>query len=76
MASPITTTGTTLERQVAEVIQAANSLEQSLSEELNQGRFTVTADPETGEVTFSATLICSVSSTGGIISFTPNVYLP
>lgn len=76
MAAPISTTATTLERQLLEVFQAANALESALAENLNQGRFSISVDPESGEVSFSATLRSVVTSAGGVLSIQPEVYIP
>jgi len=76
MAAPITTTATTLEKQVLEVFQAANTLETGLAENLNQGRFSISVDPETGEVSLSAALKSTVTSVAGELKLVPDVYLP
>jgi hypothetical protein len=76
MAAPITTTATTLEKQVLEIFQAANTQETALAENLNQGRFAISVDPESGEVSLSATLKSTVTSVAGELKLVPDVYLP
>lgn len=75
MAAPIATTATTLERQILEVFQAANTLESALAENLNQGRFSISVDPEAGEISLSATLKSTVTSVAGELMIVPDVYM-
>lgn len=78
MASPVTSTATTLEGQILEVVQAANTLEQALAEEDNQDRFSVTFDLDATppQVTISATFDVTVTTSAGKISVQPVAYLP
>jgi hypothetical protein len=76
MAAAITSTATTLEKQILEFFQAANTQEKALSDALNQGRFSISVDPESGEVSMTATLKCTVTSVAGELKLVPDVYLP
>ncbi|MEM9220606.1 MAG: hypothetical protein AAGD25_40585 [Cyanobacteria bacterium P01_F01_bin.150] len=76
MAAAITTTATTLEGQILECVNTANTQESALSDDLNQGLFNVAVDPEGGTVTVTATLNASFVSNGNKLEVTALPYLP
>ena len=76
MAAAITTTATTLEGQILEVVNSANAQEQALSDELNLGLFSVAMDPEGGTVTVTATINATFAASGDALTITAQEYLP
>lgn len=76
MAAAITTTATTLEGQILECVNTANSQESALSDEANRGLFNVAVDPEGGTITLTATLDATFASNGDKLEATAVSYLP
>lgn len=76
MAASVPTTATSLEGQILELLQEANNRESTLTDELNQGRFTVALDLEGQSITVSATFDVSVTNNGGTLAIAPMPYLP
>lgn len=76
MAAAITTTATTLEGQLVEVIRAMEAAEKTVPEATRENRVSVGLDVDNGRIAISATLNATISGAGGSISFAPVVYLP
>ena len=76
MAASVTTTATTLEGQILELVNTANSQEQALSDDLNQGLFNVAFDAEAATVTLSVTLNATFTSNGAKVEVEAQEYLP
>lgn len=77
MAAAITTTATSLEKQLFEVAGKMQELEvaaTAANEEFEQ-LMNIAIDAEGGSVTLSITLPATIASTGGILTFTPAEYL-
>lgn len=79
MAAPITTTATSAEKQLFEVAGAIQALEVAAAAADTTGTFepllTIAVDAEGGAVTLTATLPATITSTGGVLAFTPSEYL-
>jgi hypothetical protein len=79
MAAAITTTATTIEKQLFEVAGKIQELEVAAAAADTTGEFqplmTVAVDAEGGAVTITATLPAAISSVGGVLTFTPDEYL-
>ena len=76
MAAAITTTATTLEGQILECVNTANSQEQALADDANLGLFNVAVDPEGGTITLTATINATFASNGNKLEATAVEYLP
>lgn len=78
MAAPVTTTATTAEAQLFEVAGKLQELEVvALSTDpAFESALTLAIDAEGGTVTVTATLPATISSSGGVLTFTPTPYLP
>lgn len=77
MAAPITTTATTAEAQLFEVAGAIQELEIAAAnaDPAFEPALTLAIDAEGGTVTVTATLPATISSAGGVLTFTPTAYL-
>lgn len=77
MAAAIVTTGTSVEKQLFEVAGAIQELETAaaLTDPEFVANLTLAIDAEANTVTVTATLPATVTSTGGVLSFTPAEYL-
>ncbi len=77
MAASIVTSATSLEKQLFEVAGAIQSAELAAaqSDPTFEPALTLAIDAEGGTVTVTATLPAAVTSTGGVLSFTPSEYL-
>lgn len=79
MAAAITTTATSVEKQLFEVAGKMQELEVAATAADTTGEFeqllTIAIDAEGGTVTITATLPATIASTGGVLSFTPEDYL-
>jgi hypothetical protein len=77
MAAPITTTATSAEKQLFEVAGALQALEVAAAEAdpAFEPALTLAIDAEGGTVTVTATLPAVITSSGGVLSFTPEDYL-
>jgi hypothetical protein len=77
MAAAIVTTATTAEKQLFEVAGAMQELEvtAAIADPAFTPLVTLAIDAEGQTVTVTATLPAIVTSTGGILSFTPDAYL-
>lgn len=79
MAAAHTTTATTLEAQIFEVAGKMQELEIAAAAADTTGTFeqlmNIAVDAEGGTVTLSITLPATVSSTAGVLTFTPDEYL-
>jgi hypothetical protein len=77
MAAPITTTATTAEAQLFEIAGAIQALEttEATNDPTFEPALTLAIDAEGGTVTVTATLPATVTSTGGVLTFTPTPYL-
>jgi hypothetical protein len=80
MANPITSTATTLEKQVIEVAQALEAAERTynaLPSTLNQvNNVSVALDQEGRTISVTISLPATVTATAGVVSMTPDAYLP
>ncbi len=80
MATPITTTATTLEGQLIEVAQAIETRERAYNlanPTLAQAQsVSLALDPENAVIAVSVNMAATVSGTGGSVSMSPTVYLP
>lgn len=78
MAAALTTTSTTIEKQLFEVAGKIQELEQAAAEAdpAFVPLLTLALDAEGGTVTVTATLPATIGSAGGVLSFTPDTYLP
>lgn len=77
MAASIPTTGTSVEKQLFEVAGAMQELEiaAAAADPAFEPLVTLAIDAEANTVTVTATLPATVTSTGGVLSFTPADYL-
>jgi hypothetical protein len=77
MAASITTTGTSVEKQLFEVAGAMQALETAAAAADPEfvPLVTLAIDAEANTVTVTATLPAIVTSTGGVLAFTPDEYL-
>lgn len=79
MAAAITTTATTIEKQLFEVAGKMQELEVTAAAADTTGTFeqlmNIAVDAEGGAVTLSITLPATVASVGGVLTFTPSEYL-
>jgi hypothetical protein len=76
MAAPITTSASTLEGQVAEVIGALQIAEDGVTDEtLKQNRVQIQFDIDNKEITVTATLPASFTSNGAAQTMTPVAYI-
>jgi uncharacterized protein YqgV (UPF0045/DUF77 family) len=78
MAAPITTTSTTLEGQLVEVIQAIESAERvynAANPAATKNQVSLSVDPEGATIAGSFSLGCTVSGTGGTLNFATVAYL-
>ena len=77
MAAAITTTATSVEKQLFEVAAAIQDLEQAAAtaDPTFTPLLTLAIDAEGGTVTVTATLPATVTGTGGTLSFAPQEYL-
>jgi predicted nucleotidyltransferase len=78
MSAPVTTTATSAEKQLFEVAGTLQAREVAAAEAdpAFEPRLTVAIDAEGGTVTITATLPATITSDGGVLSFTPQDYLP
>lgn len=80
MALPaIVTTATSAVAQLFEVAQAIQAAEQAVdlvAEPEFEQLLTISADPESGEMSVSVTVPATVTSDGGSLVFAPTDYLP
>lgn len=76
MAAAITTTATTLEGQLVEVVRAIESAEKAVPEATRQNRISVNLDVDNGRIAISAAFDATISGAGGNITFAPVAYLP
>ena len=76
MAAAITTSATTLEGQILECVNTANTQEQALADDANLGLFNVAIDSEAGTVNLTATINASFTTNGDKIEITASPYLP
>lgn len=76
MAAAITTTATSLEGQLVEVVRAIEAAEKAVPETTRENRVSVGLDVDNGRISISATLNAVISGSGGQITFAPVTYLP
>lgn len=78
MAAPIVTTAASAEAQLFEIAGAIQALEVTAAETdpTFEPALTLAIDAEGGTVTVTATLPATISSTAGVLTFTPGEYLP
>lgn len=78
MAAAIVPTATSLEKQLFEVAGALQALEVAQTEvdPTFESLVTLAIDAEGGTVTVTATLPAVIASAGGVLTFTPENYLP
>lgn len=76
MAASITTTATTLEGQLFEIVNAVQDLELAQPEATRPNRVTIAYDTEALTVTMGVTMNINSTSSGGNRSFSPVPYLP
>lgn len=79
MAAAHTTTATTIEKQLFEVAGKMQELEVAAAAADTTGTFSpllnMAIDAEGGSVTLAITLPATISTVGGVLSFTPSEYL-
>lgn len=76
MAAPISSTATTLEGQLVEIVRAIEAAEKAVPEATRENRVSVGLDVDNGRISVSATLNATISGSGGQITFAPVSYLP
>ena len=79
MAAAITTTATTLEAQVFEVLQALDTAERAYNianPNTPVNAVSVALDPENGLMSATLNLTATVTGTAGTIALAPTAYLP
>ncbi|KAM3099557.1 hypothetical protein ACKFKG_03200 [Phormidesmis sp. 146-35] len=76
MAAAITTTATSLEGQLVEVVRAIEAAEKAVPETTRENRVSITLDVDNGRISISSTLNATISGSGGQIVFAPVTYLP
>jgi hypothetical protein len=80
MAAPITTSATTLEGQLVEVLQAIESLERAYNNTTpapaeTKNQVALSVDPESATIAGSFNFRCTVSGSGGALNFATVAYL-
>lgn len=80
MAAPITTSSTTLEGQLVEVLQALESLERAYNNTtpapaVAKNQVSLSVDPEGATIAGSFNLNCTVTGSGGSLNFATVAYL-
>lgn len=76
MAASITTSATTLEGQLIEIVKAMQVAELAIPEATRPNRVTIDADYEASTLTVTGSLQFTLSGTAGAITVTPVAYLP
>ncbi|MFM2430712.1 MAG: hypothetical protein RLZZ511_1925 [Cyanobacteriota bacterium] len=79
MAAAIVTTATTLEKQLIEVAQAVENAERAYNvanPNTPVNNVSVALDQEGGAISVSINLPSTVSAAAGVVSMTPDTYLP
>lgn len=78
MADALVTTGTTIEKQLFEIAGKMQELETTAAAANSEftSLLTLALDAEGGTMTLTATLPATIASTAGVLSFTPDEYLP
>jgi hypothetical protein len=80
MAAPITTTSTTLEGQLVEVLQAIEAQERAFNNTtpapaVTKNQVSMSVDPEAATISGSFNFGCTVSGSGGALNFATVPYL-